>query len=82
LAEKYTADAEYVPGTVLVFGGSAEVTADGTDSERRVAGVAKHLANEGIPRLPACRSALGHSPPFLRLHRRRAKLVGAHFFHL
>ena len=39
LAEKYTADAEYAPGTVVVFGGSAEVTADGTDSDHRVAGV-------------------------------------------
>ena len=26
LAEKYTADKEYEPGTVLVFGGEAEVT--------------------------------------------------------
>mgnify|MGYP003348947415 CR=1 FL=1 len=29
LAEKYTADAEYAPGTVLAFGGDAEVTASG-----------------------------------------------------
>jgi hypothetical protein len=39
LAEKYTADAEYAPGTVVVFGGSAEVTVDATDGDRRVAGV-------------------------------------------
>jgi hypothetical protein len=39
LAEKYTADAEYVPGTVLVFGGSAEVTVHATDADPRVAGV-------------------------------------------
>jgi hypothetical protein len=39
LAEKYTADAEYAPGTVLVFGGSAEVTVDATDADPRVAGV-------------------------------------------
>lgn len=38
LAEKYQADAEYAPGTVLMFGGSAEVTL--ADSEtQRVAGV-------------------------------------------
>ncbi len=38
LAEKYLADAEYEPGTVLMFGGSAEVTlAD--EGTRRVAGV-------------------------------------------
>jgi filamentous hemagglutinin len=39
LAEKYTADAEYAPGTVLVFGGTAEVTVDAQDADRRVAGV-------------------------------------------
>jgi hypothetical protein len=39
LAEKYTADAEYAPGTVVVFGGSAEVTVEATDGDRRVAGV-------------------------------------------
>jgi hypothetical protein len=39
LAEKYTADAEYAPGTVVVFGGSAEVTVDAVDGDRRVAGV-------------------------------------------
>jgi hypothetical protein len=39
LAEKYTADAEYVPGTVVVFGGTAEVTIDAQDADRRVAGV-------------------------------------------
>ena len=39
LAEIYTADAEYAAGTVVVFGGSAEVTADAQDSDPRVAGV-------------------------------------------
>jgi hypothetical protein len=39
LAEKYTADAEYAPGTVVVFGGTAEVTVDAVDGDRRVAGV-------------------------------------------
>jgi len=39
LAEKYTADADYTPGTVLVFGGAAEVTVDAQDADRRVAGV-------------------------------------------
>ena len=38
LAEKYRADAEYSPGTVLEFGGTAEVTI-AEDSTRRVAGV-------------------------------------------
>jgi hypothetical protein len=52
LAEKYTADAEYAPGTVLVFGGSAEVTVDAVDADRRVAGVVStnpgFLMNEGL----------------------------------
>ena len=38
LAEKYLADADYKPGTVLEFGGEKEVTI-ATDSTRRVAGV-------------------------------------------
>jgi len=39
LAEKYLADAKYDPGTVMVFGGAAEITQANTDSDRRVAGV-------------------------------------------
>jgi hypothetical protein len=39
LAEKYVADAEYAPGTVVVFGGEKEVTISSTDSDRAVAGV-------------------------------------------
>jgi hypothetical protein len=39
LAENYQADAEYEPGTVLVFGGSAEVTITDTKADHRVAGV-------------------------------------------
>jgi hypothetical protein len=39
LAEKYAADAEYEPGTVLCFGGSAEVTQCDHDADRKVAGV-------------------------------------------
>lgn len=39
LAEKYTADADYAPGTVLVFGGTAEVTASVDENDHRVAGV-------------------------------------------
>ena len=52
LAEKYTADAEYAPGTVLVFGGTAEVTVNAVDSDRRVAGVVStdpgFIMNEGL----------------------------------
>ena len=39
LAENYLADQAYAPGTVLTFGGSAEVTLSTTDADRRVAGV-------------------------------------------
>ena len=39
LAEKYTSDAEYEPGTVVSFGGEFEVTLTTRDGDRRVAGV-------------------------------------------
>jgi len=39
LAEIYTADAEYEAGTVVVFGGSAEVTITAVECDTRVAGV-------------------------------------------
>jgi len=39
LAENYTADAEYAPGTVVVFGGDKEITVTTTSHDTRVAGV-------------------------------------------
>jgi hypothetical protein len=52
LAEKYTADAEYASGTVIVFGGSAEITAAAVDSDSRVAGVVStnpaYTMNDGL----------------------------------
>lgn len=39
LAENYSADAEYAPGTVVGFGGSHEVTMCDTDGCKKVAGV-------------------------------------------
>jgi hypothetical protein len=52
LAEKYTADAEYAPGTVLVFGGTHEVTVNAVDADRRVAGVVStnpsYIMNSGL----------------------------------
>ena len=39
LAEKYTADENYEPGTVVVFGGEAEVTACSSKGQTTVAGV-------------------------------------------
>lgn len=52
LAENYQADAEYAPGTVLVFGGSEELTVTTEISDTRVAGVVStepaHLMNGGL----------------------------------
>ena len=52
LAEKYTADAEYAPGTVVVFGGTHEVTVDAVDADRKVAGVVStnpsYIMNGGL----------------------------------
>jgi hypothetical protein len=49
LAELYSADAEYTPGTVLDFGGNHEVTLSNTSSSTRIAGVVStnpaHLMN-------------------------------------
>lgn len=39
LAEMYTSDANYDPGTVLIFGGTHEVTTTTTFADHRVAGV-------------------------------------------
>ena len=39
LAEKYTSDYDYTPGTVLVFGGTQEVTVSTSSHDPRVAGV-------------------------------------------
>jgi hypothetical protein len=39
LAEKYVADGEYLPGTVVVFGGDQEITVTETFADVRVAGV-------------------------------------------
>lgn len=52
LAELYSADAGYAPGTVLIFGGNNEVTISTTDADPRVAGVVStnpaHLMNSTL----------------------------------
>jgi hypothetical protein len=52
LAENYAADAEYEPGTVLIFGGTAEVTVANAAGDTRIAGVVStdpaHLMNSTI----------------------------------
>ena len=52
LAEKYQADAEYDPGTVMVFGGDNEVTQSSDQQQRTVAGIVStnpaHLMNADL----------------------------------
>ena len=56
LAENYTADAEYNPGTVVVFGGNKEITVTTQSHDPRVAGVIStnpaYLMNGANPGLP------------------------------
>jgi len=55
LAENYTADAEYAPGTVVVFGGDKEITISTDVADERVAGAIStepaHLMNSIHPGL-------------------------------
>lgn len=39
IAETYVSDAEYEPGTVLIFGGSKEVTIGQTPGDSKIAGI-------------------------------------------
>ena len=52
LAENYLGDAQYEPGTVLVFGGEQEITTTNAKGDRRVAGVVTtnpaHLMNSAL----------------------------------
>ena len=49
MAENYLGDEQYKPGTVVVFGGAAEITITSTKGDHRVAGVVStnpaHLMN-------------------------------------
>ena len=53
LAENYVADTEYEVGTVVVFGGDAEITVTSTHADHRVAGVVSekpaYLMNASTP---------------------------------
>jgi hypothetical protein len=52
LAEVYKADAQYPPGTVLVFGGTQEVTMSTVSHDNKIAGVVSthpaHVMNSGL----------------------------------
>jgi hypothetical protein len=56
LAENYISDADYAPGTVVVFGGEKEITVTTASADERVAGVVStnpaYLMNSGEPGLP------------------------------
>jgi hypothetical protein len=56
LAENYTSDSDYAPGTVLVFGGEAEVTQSTASHDPRIAGVVStnpaYLMNGAEPGVP------------------------------
>jgi hypothetical protein len=70
LAEMYCADANYPPGTVLVFGGDQEVTIARTPVDTRIAGVVStnpaHLMNSTLDCEYAVELALtGRVPTFV-----------------
>jgi hypothetical protein len=52
LAEVYKADAQYPPGTVVVFGGTQEVTMSTVTHDNKIAGVVSthpaHVMNSGL----------------------------------
>lgn len=56
LAEKYAADYNYEPGTVVIFGGEKEITTTTIDHDPRVAGVVStqpaYIMNDSINGLP------------------------------
>jgi hypothetical protein len=66
LAEYYRADAEYAPGTVLVFGGDAEVTVTKTINDTRAAGIVTtdpaYIMNGELEGTRACLALAGRVP--------------------
>jgi hypothetical protein len=66
LAEHYAADAEYEPGTVLIFGGEQDVTIANTFCDTRVAGVVStspaYIMNTGLEGTTACIALQGLVP--------------------
>jgi hypothetical protein len=66
VAEYYTADAEYGPGTVVCFGGEAEVTQCNEEGSRKVAGVVStnpaYLMNNELAGTRAAVALLGRVP--------------------
>jgi hypothetical protein len=69
LAEEYLADATYSPGTVLIFGGNAEVTVANQSNDSRIAGVVStnpaHVMNAGLSGINVVAVALTGRVPTL-----------------
>lgn len=73
LAERYAADAPYDEGTVLVFGGEAEVTACTMDTDVRVAGIVS--VNPGLKLNSTAGNSVTH--PYIALKGRvPCKVIG------
>jgi hypothetical protein len=66
LAEWYGSDADYEPGTVLIFGGESEVTTTTLSNDSRVAGVVTtdpaYIMNVGQEGTRACIALQGRVP--------------------
>jgi hypothetical protein len=66
LAEWYRADAEYAPGTVLIFGGDAEVTTTTLINDTRAAGIVTtapaYTMNNELGGTRACLALAGRVP--------------------
>lgn len=66
LAERYTSDAEYAPGTVVELGGSAEVTLVKADLSEAVLGVVStnpaHVMNDGLQGTAVTVALVGRVP--------------------
>jgi len=66
LAEKYTSDQTYAPGTVLVFGGASQVTECTNSEDHRAAGVVStlpaHLMNAELPDVAVAVALAGQVP--------------------
>jgi len=66
LAEWYSADAEYTPGTVLIFGGDAEVTTTALINDTRAAGIVTtapaYTMNNELKGTRACLALAGRVP--------------------
>jgi hypothetical protein len=66
LAEWYRSDAEYEVGTVLVFGGTAEVTVSNTIADTRLAGIVStnpaYIMNDGLEGTRALIALAGRVP--------------------